>query len=128
MAPPEPRTVAMAQAVGRLCIGAALTVQPERAAAAWVGAEARRPASRVLAAAMGARDAAIGGGLLSALHHGEDPRPWIAGGVAADLVDLVATVRAARDLPAPAVAGICALASGSAALGAWLYSSLERSP
>lgn len=120
----SPRSIALAHALGRVAIGSALTVQPARAGALWVGSDARRPAARVLAAAMGARDAAIGAAILTALQRGGDARPLVAGGVVSDFVDLVATVRAGRDLPPAAAAGVGALATGSVALGAWVYARL----
>ena len=121
----SPRTLATLQAAGRAGFGAALVATPGLTAAPWIGSDARRPGARVLAIAMGARDAALGGGTLAALRRGDDLRPWLAAGLAADLSDLVATVASRRHLPSTGVAAVASLAASSVALGAWLYASVD---
>lgn len=121
----SPRSVARLQALGRIALGSALAVQPRFAAGAWVGGAADRPGAQVLSVANGTRDAAMGAGTVAALHRGDSVRPWLAAGIAADFADLVVTVRHRDHLPAPAVAGVGALATGSVLLGAWLYAQLD---
>ena len=123
---PSPRDIARAQALGRAVLGAALTVAPKRATAAWLGP---RPAARtqtaVVAAAMGARDLGLGLGTARAVAQGHGAGPWIAAGVLADATDLVATWRARDELPAFGVAAITLLAGGSAVAGLWLRRAVD---
>jgi hypothetical protein len=115
----EPRTIARAIAVGRLGFGAVLVAAPAVIARPWVGADGDTPGAQTLAMAVGARDIALGAGVLSALANG-GARPWLVGSAAADLTDLVATLRSARSLPASSVALLVTIAGGSAAVGGWL--------
>ena len=119
----DARTLARLHALGRVAVGGAYVVAPGPAARAWIGAES--PGVRVLAVAFGARDAGIGVGVLRAVREGHGARPWVRAGVLADVADLVATLRARHDVPASAVAGVAAVAAGSAALGAWLARELD---
>jgi hypothetical protein len=121
----SPRTLATLQAAGRVTLGSALAAAPTRAAGAWIGRDAERTGAQVLAVAMGTRDAGLGAGTLAALRRGDDVRPWLAAGIAADLADLAVTLRNAHDLPRPAVAAVAAVAGGSVLLGAWLASELD---
>src|SRR4051812_16515708 len=98
----DARTLARLHALGRVAVGAAYVAVPGPAARAWVGTDGSRPAANVLAAAIGARDAAIGLGELRAVGAGYGARPWVRAGLLADLADLVATLRAREDLPAVA--------------------------
>jgi hypothetical protein len=115
----QPRTIARAIAAGRAGLGATLVAAPSLLAGAWVGRDGRRPAAQVLAMGLGARDLALAVGVLTSLSRG-GARPWVAASAAADLGDLVATLRARRDLPGLSVAGLTLIAGAGAALGAWL--------
>jgi hypothetical protein len=102
---------------GRIVLGAALVAQPQRASSAWVGRDGDRPGGRVLARALGARDAALGAGTLAALRGGQPTTPWVLGGLVCDSVDLLAT-HAARDrLPRPSAPLIYALAGAALLVG-----------
>jgi len=123
---PSPRDLARAHALGRVVLGAALTVAPGVATAGWLGGrDARRVSTAVLGSAMGARDLGLGLGTVRAVGAGFGAKPWLAAGVLADTADLVATLRARDELPALGVAGITALAGGSALLGLYLRSALD---
>jgi hypothetical protein len=121
----QPRTIAIQQAAGRIVLGTALAVAPGIAARGWIGSDASRPATQVVAVGMGARDLAIGLGVAGALRAGRGARPWLLAGVVADAADLAATLRARDALPAIGVVGVSALAAGSAAVGVWLA---QRTP
>jgi hypothetical protein len=114
------RTVALSLALGRAAIGAGLLLAPARINTPWVGADGARPGARVLGRAVGARDLAIGLGAAAALRQGASARPWLLAGLLADLGDLGGTVREHGAMPRNGVAGVGALAGGSALLGAWL--------
>jgi hypothetical protein len=121
----DARTLARAQAAGRAAIGAALTIAPRATAAGWLGRDARRPATQVAIRALGARDLAIGLGVGYAASQGHGARPWLQAGTLADVVDLVATLRAREHLSPLGVAGVGAMAAGSAVLGLWLSRELD---
>jgi hypothetical protein len=107
-------------AAGRVAIGTAMVLAPEKVAAGWIGpGDAARPGPQVVTQALGIRDAAIGAGVL-ATQGSDAARAWILAGVAADAVDLAATLRGRESLPAIAVAGVTVIATGSALLGLYL--------
>jgi hypothetical protein len=116
----DPRTLARLHGAARFAVGAAYVAAPGPAARAWIGADGDRESVRVLARAFGARDGAIGLGVLRAVGAGHGARPWVRAGVVADAADLLATVRARDSLPALQVAGVALIAGGSVALGLWL--------
>ena len=84
-------TLARGLAAGRVTVGAALCAAPELAAP-WVGADARRPGTRVIIRAMGARDAAIGFGALASARDPAQLQRWLIAGSASDAVDFAATL------------------------------------
>src|SRR4051812_15321000 len=121
----DSRTLARIQALGRVAFGAGLAVAPSTVAGTWVGGPAERSGGRVLAVAMGARDLAIGVGILRALGGSHGASAWIRAGVLADTADLVATVRERDELPTLAVPVVAAMAAGSVALGLYLQTRLD---
>jgi hypothetical protein len=120
------RSIAMQQAAGRAVVGAALAVAPGVVARGWIGRDASRPGAQVVTTAMGARDLGIALGIAGSLRAGRGARPWLLAGALADAADLAATLRARDSLPAVAVAGVGALAAGSALVGAWLARELGQ--
>jgi hypothetical protein len=116
----EPREVALWHARGRQFVGAAFVLAPGLAGSAWIGSDARRRPVKVLARAFGARDLAIGLGIVIALDRGTPVRGWIEAGTLSDGIDTVASLLAGSSIP-PAIRWPCvALGAGSAALGASL--------
>ena len=113
----DPTTLTRLHAAGRVAIGTAMVLAPEKVAASWIGGrEAARMGPQVVTQALGIRDAAIGVGILAS--QGTDAaRMWLLAAVASDSVDLAATLRGRGELPATAVAGVTAIAAGSALLG-----------
>lgn len=120
------RTAATAIALGRVVLGAALLVAPERIGRSWIGPVGTERSVEVMARAVGARDVAIGAGGAAALLAGDDSaRAWLAAAAAADLADLVATLLARDVIPAQGVASVGALAGGSAVVCAAAAASLD---
>jgi hypothetical protein len=116
----DPRTLARLHGAARLAVGTAYVAAPGLAARAWIGADGSRQSVAVLARAFGARDGAIGLGVLRGGGPALGARPWVRAGVLADAADLVATLRARDSLPAFQVAGVALIAGGSVAIGLWL--------
>lgn len=118
----DPRLIAQLVAGGRVVVGLALMASPPLITRRWVGdAESEHVGTRVMATGLGVRDVVVGAGTLAAVRAGGDAsRAWLIGSMAADLGDLYATLRHARDLPTPAVSSAVAVAGGATAAGAWL--------
>jgi hypothetical protein len=120
------RNVATAIAAGRVVLGTVLLVAPERIGRSWIGPAGTERSVEVMARAVGVRDVAIGVGGAVALMSGSDSaRAWMLAAAAADLGDLVATLLARDVLPAQGVAGVGALAGGSAVLCAATAATLD---
>jgi hypothetical protein len=126
----EPRDLAILQARGRIAVGLAFLVAPSLAGRLWVGDDARPAGARVLGRAFGARDLALGLGVVIALDRGAPVRGWLEASVLADASDFTAGLLGAEALPRRLRPGVLALGAGSAALAAWLSRALdsEREP
>jgi hypothetical protein len=121
----EPRDLAIAQARGRIAVGLAFLLAPSLAGRLWVGGDAQRPGARVLGRAFGARDLALGLGVVIALDRGAPVRGWLEASALADASDFAAGLLGADALPPPLRPGVLALGAGSAALAAWLARALD---
>jgi hypothetical protein len=121
----DPRTLARALAYGRIGLGGALVLAPGLVAGLWAGRDGRRPAGRLLATGLGARDLALGAGTAVALARGGEAAPWVQAGIAADVADLLATVRGRRDIPVLPAIGVSLRAGGAAVAGAWAQRELD---
>lgn len=102
-------------AAGRIGFGLALIASPERVTALWLGGDAGRAGTRVVTRGLGARDLALGAGVLAVPR--SELRPWVAAAILADTADLIATVAAGDSLPLTGRLLVGAVASGGAALG-----------
>jgi hypothetical protein len=109
--------LAVAFAAGRLGFGIALAALPQRVGSTWIGSDATRKPPQVPIRGVGARDVAVSAGIVLAAVRGDDLRPWLAGCVLADLVDVGAILAAGNTVPGQARAGTVAVA-GSSALAA----------
>ncbi len=103
--------------LGRLAFGAALITAPTGFGRLLAGDEAREPAVRTGLRAYGTRDVVLGLGTLRAVATGSDVSPWLAAGVAADLLDTAVQAADWSELPPDTrLAGLLA-ALGSAGVG-----------
>lgn len=119
----DPRTLIRLLACGRIGLGMALFAAPRTAARLWLGREVS-PAAGVLARGLGARDLALGIGMLVAVDDDGDVDPWMDAGVVADTADAVAVLLAREHLDVRVVSGTMAVALGAAAAGLALKQSL----
>ena len=115
----EPRDRALLHARLRIAVGAAFVLLPGLAGRTWIGPDAAHRPVKVLARAFGARDLAIGLGIVIALDRGTPVRGWIEAGAMSDGIDTLATLLAGDSIhPAirwPAfLAGAASTASGAA--------------
>jgi hypothetical protein len=118
--------MALAQARGRIAVGAAMLLVPGLAGRLWIGEEAARPAAKVITRGLGGRDLALGLGVVIALDRGAPVRGWLEGSALADLGDLVGTLLAGRSIPEAARKGVAALAGGSALAAIALSRALDE--
>jgi len=118
--------MAIAQARGRMAFGVAFLLAPGAAAKGWVGEDAKRPAAKVLTRALGARDLAIGLGVVIAMDRGAPVRGWLEASALSDGVDFVATLLGGRSLPTAGRLGVLALAAGSAGLASKLARTVDE--
>ena len=110
------RQVAASVAWGRIALGVTAILTPSIPLRPWVGREvAWRPRAKLLARAQGARDVALGLGVVLALRHGAPVRGWVEGGGLADAGDAVATLLAFRTLPPVGRGAVLGAAGGAAA-------------
>ena len=124
----EARELAVWHARGRQLVGAAFVLAPGLFGRSWIADDARRRPVKVLARAFGARDLALGLGVVIALDRGAPVRGWIEAGLLSDAIDTCASLLAGDSIP-PAVRWPCvALGAGSAALGAYLAPRFENAP
>ena len=121
----EPREIAIAQARGRIAVGAAYVLAPGLFGRIWVGRDADRRGTKVLARAFGARDLALGLGVVIAIDRGAPVRGWLEASALSDALDFCASLLGGDALPAVSRPGVLALGSGSAAVAAWLSRTLD---
>ena len=117
--------MAIAQARGRMAFGAAFLVIPGLAARGWVGADATRPGTRVITRALGARDLALGLGVVIAIDRGAPVRGWLEASALSDGVDLLATLAGGRALPKAGRTAAMVVAATSAVTAAWLAGTVD---
>lgn len=110
------RQLAANLAWARIGLGATAILLPSLPLRPWVGGEtARKPRAKLLARALGARDIALGLGVILALRHDAPLRGWVEGGGLADAGDVVATLLAFSSLPRFGRWLVLASAGGAAA-------------
>ena len=121
----DTRTLAKSIGIGRIAVGAGLTVAPALAARGWIGDDASRTGTKVMAAGLGVRDMALGIGLLVALNQDGPARGWLEGAALADAVDFAATLAAGSGIPRSGRFTVLAIAGGSAVLCALASRSVD---
>jgi hypothetical protein len=122
----EPRDLALALARGRMAFGVAFLVAPGLMRRLWIGPDGGRRPVKVIARALGARDLALGLGVVIALDRGAPVRGWLEAGVLSDSADFLATLLAGRSIPEDDRRAVLLIAGGSAALGAALARQLDE--
>jgi hypothetical protein len=109
----------------RIGIGAMCFVAPRMTIKIWLGERADEPVSKIGIRGIGARDVAIGLGILHSLDNGGSPRKWLEASVMADAADAISTLGSWRDLPR--WRAFCSLVAevGAAVLGVRLAEALD---
>ena len=110
------RQIAEAIAFGRIGIGIVALLAPTVPLRPWVGRDfAWQPRAKLLARSLGARDLALGVGVILALRHKSPVRGWVEGAALADAGDTLATLLAFGKLPKSGRWLVLASAAGAAA-------------
>jgi hypothetical protein len=120
----EAQLITRVVAAGRVGIGAALLIAPERSTNLWLGRDSGRVGTQVASRGLGARDVVLGVGALAAEE--SQLRNWVVGAMAADATDLVATVTAGPAVPLKGRVVVGALALSGVALGGLALAGLGR--
>jgi len=111
-------------AMGRIGIGVLALAVPRLFLRSWLGKGNNTPATRMLARMVGARDVALGMGVVFALNHDAPVRGWLEAATVADTGDFVATVIAFKHLPRFAALGTALASIGGAGYSRKLVSAL----
>ena len=111
------RNLALSLAWSRVALGATAFLAPTVPLRPWVGrAESWRPPAKMLARALGARDIALGIGVILAQKHGGPIRGWVEAGGVADTGDVLSTLVAWPHLPKAGRLLVLAAAGGAVAV------------
>ena len=96
----QARQLAETVAWGRIAVGITALVAPTLPLRPWVGRDfAWQPRAKLLARSLGARDLALGIGVILALKHDGPVRGWVEGSGVADAGDVLSTLLAFGKLP-----------------------------
>ena len=95
----QARQLAQTVAYGRIAIGVVAMVAPGLPLRPWVGDLAGDRRGKLLARSLGARDLALGLGVVLAMKHDAPVRGWVEGSGLADAGDVLSTVLAFPKLP-----------------------------
>ena len=112
----QARQLAETVAWGRIAVGITALVAPTLPLRPWVGRDfAWQPRAKLLARSLGARDLALGIGVILALRHDAPVRGWVEGAGVADAGDCLATLLAFGKLPKSGRWLVLVSAAGAAA-------------
>ena len=119
----RPTIFATAYGAARALFGVAVLAAPGRITRSWVGTD--DAPSLVMARCLGGRDVVVGAGTALAAARHRDPRPWLVGGVVADVIDGVATLAAGDRIPPRGRLQTLALVGAGALVGGWLVRAVD---
>jgi hypothetical protein len=109
----------------RIAYGAGLIAAPARLARSWLGPPAQTGPTQIPLQALGMREIVLHTGAMAAAVRGRALGPWLAGSIAGDLTDVVATMLRRSTLPDGAARATLLVGGGSAAVSAALAAALE---
>jgi hypothetical protein len=85
--------------LGRTVLGATMVLMPRKAVRGYMGQENPSFAASMAMRGLGARDIALGTGLLVALEEDGDVARWLEAGAIADAGDFISTLANFREMP-----------------------------
>ncbi|MBA2272620.1 MAG: hypothetical protein H0W21_01775 [Actinobacteria bacterium] len=95
----EDRELATLLGWTRIGVGAAFVMAPAKTSKLWMGENVDSVFTRMAGRTLGARDLALGVGLLTAIRRDSPARGWLEAGVLADSVDTFSATVGLRRLP-----------------------------
>ena len=122
----EGRDLAVGLAGGRIAIGVVSLLAPGFVGRTITGRDGSRGGTRLFARMVGARDLALGLGVLVALDRGAPVRGWLEASAVIDGTDLAACLIARRHIRPRVFSGVVGLAAAGALLSAWLARQLDQ--
>ncbi len=121
----SPQNLARALNAGRVALGASLVFAPRLTARPWLGLDAAREPTTVVARAHGFRDAVLGAIALQAVGSPGAGARHLRTLAVVDLVDIAVTWAGRRSLPRTSVPVIALLAGPAAAAQLWAAARLD---
>jgi hypothetical protein len=121
----EAKDLALGLAGGRIAIGAVSLLAPGLVTRAMLGADGDSGGTRLLLRVVGARDLALGIGVLAALDRNTPARGWMRASAVVDGLDAAAGLLARRQLRPIVFPAAVGAATGGALLSGWLASQLD---
>jgi hypothetical protein len=121
----EGRDLAVGLAGGRIAIGVTSLLAPGLVGGTMTGPEGSTGGTRLFVRMLGARDLALGVGVLIALDRGAPLRGWLEASAVVDGIDAGACVLARPHLRPGVFPAAVGLAAGGALLSAWLARELD---
>lgn len=104
----------------RIAYGVGLVLAPTRLGRRWLGSAAGSAPTQVPMRGLGTRETVLHSGAILAAVRGAPPRPWLAGSIAGDLSDVLATFAGRDELPVGAATATLVVGGSSALLSAAL--------
>ncbi|MDQ3767369.1 MAG: hypothetical protein M3346_08500 [Actinomycetota bacterium] len=121
----EDRDLATLLGWTRVGVGVAFVLAPAKTSKLWMGRNVDSVYTRMAGRALGARDLALGMGLLTAIRRGSPARGWLEAGVLADSVDTFNDTVGLRRLPKVRSLLFIAAGAGSVVAGRRLTGSSD---
>jgi hypothetical protein len=118
------RVLAVGVAGGRIGIGVVSLLAPGLVGRTMTGDDGSG-GTRLFARMVGARDVALGLGVLAALDRGAPVRGWLEASAVVDGIDAAACLAARRHIRPRVLPGVVGLATAGAVLSAWLARQLD---
>ena len=116
----EPRDLAVGLAGGRIAIGVVSLLAPGLVGRAMIGPEGDLGGTRLFLRVIGARDLALGVGVLVALDRNGPVRGWLRASAVADGLDAAGCLLARPHLRRTVFPAAAAAATGGALVSGWL--------
>ena len=121
----EARDLTVGLAGGRIAIGVVSVLAPGLVSGTMAGRDASTGGTRLFVRMLGARDLALGVGVLTALDRGAPVRGWLEASAVVDGIDAAACVRGRDHLRWGVFPAVVGLAASGALLSAWLARELD---
>jgi hypothetical protein len=122
----EARDLAVGLAGGRIAIGVVSLLAPGRVGRAMMGPDGDSGGTRLFLCVVGARDLALGIGVLAALDRSAPVRGWLRASAVVDGLDAVGSVLARHHLRPTVFPAAAAAATAGALLSGWLAGQLDE--